>query len=288
MKRICLAALCTLTSLSLRAAPIEAIDERGVKVSLPQCPQRIASLALGVDEILWDILPTAERHRWIVATSFAKDKTYSNILEVVSQHKNLAFAESPESVMRHNPDLVIAATYIRSEFIHLLSKKGIPVFVLKDFRDFQTIMAQIRAIGHLVCADKTAETLTLDMSQRLEKISAQKPVKRKKVMNYSAEYLLFGNDTLFNAIVESAQSENLAKSSGIKGWQTVNPEHIAHMRPEGIITFSLSDKDIKQPGWSQMFKRTKPKIIAIPQRLLLATSHHAVKAVEMLHKALYE
>lgn len=288
MKKLGFLGFLTLASLRLEAAPIEAIDERGVKVSLPQCPQRIASLALGVDEILWDLLPPTERGRWIVATTFAKDKTYSNISEVVSQHKNLAFAESPESVMRHNPDLVIAANYIRPEFIHLLTKKGAPVFVLKDFRDFNTIIAQIRSIGRLVCADKAAEALTWEMNQRLKKVGLHKPAKRKKVMNYSAEYLLFGQDTLFNAIVESAQLENLAKTSGIKGWQTVNPERVARMRPEAIVSFSLSEKDFDSPGWRQMFKSAKPKIIDVPQRVLLATSHHAVEAVEILHKALYE
>ncbi len=288
MKRLTIFFLLLLYGARLEGAVIEETDERGVKVRLSQCPQRIASLALGVDETLWAILPPAEKHRWKVATLFSKDKTYSNIAAVIAQHKDLQFAESPESLMRHNPDLVIAANYIRPEFIHLLTKKGTPVFVLKDFKDFDTIMAQTEIVGRLVCAEKNAATVIQDMKQRLQKLATTKVSKRKSVVNFSHEYLLFGQETLFHAIVTAAQAENVADKLGIRGWQTVNPERIAQLHPDAMATSSFNEKDMDQPGWRQLWRHAKPTVVDIPRRLLLATSHHAVEAAEMLHKALYE
>lgn len=280
--------LLLLMSLRLEGATIEATDERGVKVRLAHCPQRIASLALGIDETLWTILAPTERPRWKIATAFAKDKSYSNIADVITQHKELQFAESPESLLRHNPDLVIAANYIRPEFIHLLEKKGTPVFVLKEFKDFATIMTQTQTIGHLVCAEKEARAIVQDMKQRLEKLALKKPSKVKTVLNFSREYLLFGQETLFNAIVMAAQADNMGYKIVANGWQTVNPERIASLRPDAIATSSFQETDTQQPGWRQLWQHGKPQVVDIPRRLLLATSHHAVEAAELLHKALYE
>lgn len=257
-------------------------------------PMRIVSASLASDEILVDILSRSGGTGRIAAlSSMAHNPRYSNILEQAS-HITGRFTEDPESLIELKPDLVILASFNRPEFRRVLERTKIPMISLTELRTLEDIDRNIELIGASV-DKKAGDALASEFRAHIDSIKKQAVVApRRKVLNFHDTDLLMGHHTLFNEIVELAGGENLAKTIGIEGWQTISREVLAGLKPDFIVApqDERSAEKVREEvratsGWNALAAVKEGRIIVIPERQLLATSHHIVEAIDVLRKSIH-
>lgn len=263
-------------------------DDRGRDVVVDTDAKKIVSLVVGTDEILWDVIDQRSR---ILATSFmSKDPAYSNIYQDMQQRKIFA-GDRMEDLIKLQPDLVLAASYTRPEIIQQLEAARIPVYVQTHFHSWNDLVQNIKTIGILTNCLSRAEQLIKQAQDKMQALPA--PSQQKTVLNYDSHSILFGENTLFDAMVSLAHAQNGARSLHIKNWQAAHDEQLMRLRPDMVVIMAESNRDIvmarvqKQPIWEKIPAVKQKRFVVIPSRQLEATSHHFADAVVLMYRQIY-
>ena len=255
--------------------------------------QRVASLSVGADEIVWELL-RGERQRIVGLSHLARDGRYSSVADEIP-HKLAILSHNLEPLVRLKPDLVIAASYNRAETITHLKSLGIDILILENFRTIPDILENIALVGKKLGKVESAEKLIAAQRNALKKISLRAKSRKRipTLLNFSPDQSVWGRDTLFNDMVELAGAHNLVAAEGITGWPILSLEKIAKFRPDCIVTEGEEADRAQvlaqlksQPGWETMPAVKNGKLILLRPRLLHAVSHHLIQAVDDLSRAL--
>ena len=123
-------------------------------------PQQIASVTLGSDEILLDLVGP---DRLLGVTYFATDPTISNIADQLDGIAHTDLSGNPEYLISLEADLVILAGYNDPAALDQLQDADVPVFVLADFNTMDDIRANIRLLGQVTGEEERAEAMITDM-----------------------------------------------------------------------------------------------------------------------------
>ncbi len=271
-------------------------DSRGRTVKLINPPKRIASTSLAGDEILIELLSRqGQLPRLIAISSLSEDSNYSNITSEAKTIKGRAGNEL-ENLLAQKPDLIVLASYNRPAMITRLDKANVPAFVLGGFNSFDDITNSIQKIGKLIGATKEAESLVGELSKTRKTLAATSRVHKKKVtiLNFSETQTLNGKNTTFDSIVTGAGATNLASEMNISGWSKIGVEKLITLNPDYVIAIGdpqnadkIKEKIKKTLGYRSMKAVKENRIILVPGRILLSVSHHAIKASQIIHKALW-
>lgn len=245
-------------------------------------PSRIVSLTVGSDEILYDILESANKLSNIAALStYADNKTYSNIYAKAKniQHRT---GSQIESVLKLKPDLIIVAAYTSPDLLEKLKSLKLPVLRLKNFASIEDIKENIlsigRAIGHLGEAKVFAKKL-----DRIRKL----PISANySGINYHPSGMIMGSGTIIDDLMTKMGTTNVVTQ---KGWPKVSSESILRSDPDFIIVGGEPSEKAKilknlkdRFGWKDLAAVKKERVMIVPKSSLSATSHYILEAYDSL------
>ncbi|MGH9338306.1 MAG: ABC transporter substrate-binding protein, partial [Acidobacteriota bacterium] len=244
----------------------------------PRPPVRIASLALGTDEILVSLV---EPGRIIALSRYAPRPEVSNVADVAKRLPAI-MDRGAEPLIALRPDLVLAARYSNAELKALLREAAIPVIELSEFKTVEDIESNLRTIGAAVGSGPVAESLIGEMRRKLEAASRKLNPSRKR---WRCLYLAPGNwtagtDTTIHAILSSAGLANVAAQAGLRGHAKIDKEQVVRLNPDLVVIGTGYERD---RGWQEQLLSDgqlasvaavqEKRIVLIPSRLLLTTSH---------------
>ncbi|MDC4227703.1 MAG: ABC transporter substrate-binding protein [Candidatus Manganitrophus sp.] len=133
----------------------------------PKKPQRIVSLTLGTDEILFSLV---DPKRIAAVTYLAADPGISHVAEAAKGVPNKIRANM-EQVVALQPDLVFVATYTSMDVVKQLTEARLPVVKLELFSSIEGIKRNILTVGQMVGEARRAEEIVAEMDRQLKPIA---------------------------------------------------------------------------------------------------------------------
>jgi iron complex transport system substrate-binding protein len=230
--------------LAVSAQAVEVVDERGVKVTLTQPPQRIVSLLPSLTET---VCALGQCQRLV-----GVDR-YSNYPESVRKLKQVGGGLDPnvEAIVALKPDLVLMATSTRLG--ERLESLGIKVLALepKTHADVKRVLEQIALVlmagdGGSVWAgiDSDMQAAARSLPQRLQTIRVYFEVNRAP---FAAGEASFIGETLTRLGVKNIVPASLGP------FPQINPEFVVRANPDVIMVGDMNYAGLQgRPGWERI------------------------------------
>ena len=214
------------------------IDQLGRRVSIPEDPIRVISLAPNITEIIFDL---GQEHRLKGVTTYSdypvQAKTYPKVGSYV--HLDL------ERIVSLQPDLCIAIKDGNPRSIIMrLEKLHIPVYAV-DPRNLEAVIETVREIGTLLNSYKRADVLAGQMELRILKVK-----KRIKKINHTptvffqigvSPIVSVGTNTFIHELIVLAGGINLAQGKTV--YPRYGKEQILSMSPDVFIISSMTNEE---------------------------------------------
>ena len=257
-------------------------DKGNVKTD---CPERIASLSLASDEILFDI---ADQDKIIGITYLADNKKLSNVYGRTSgiPHK---LRPNLEQIIELNPDLLVVADYIDHAFIDQIKKTGINTHFLTKLDSLESINQNILLLGISVCEEDKAARLVNNLNKNIEQIKARELTYNPTVLYLFPSFFTAGINTTIDDLITSSGGINVGAMAGIEGNKKISREYILNVNPEIIIVGSYSPDE---ENFIELLKSDKVlgnlnaikngNVYTIETSHLTTVSHHIVKGIKEL------
>lgn len=271
------------------AFSVTVVDGMGSEVTLDAKPQRIASMTLGTDEILMDLVGP---ERLVAVTYLSADPSVSNIAnrpELAEVETTLDVAPSPEQILALEPDLVFLATFTDSAIIDQLRDAGLNVFVVGFFNSVDAMEQNILTISELVGEAETGEAIVADMNDRLAAVDeALAGVEEMpSVLNLSTDGWVAGSGTTVDDIITRAGGVNAAAE--LADWQQISEEALIEMDPDAVLlsAYVLDSEFVDNPAYSGMSAVQNDRVFTISDAYISTTSQYIVRGVEVLANELH-
>ena len=254
-----------------------------------QSPQRIVSINICIDQLLWQLVP----HERLLSFSYlTADPLWSplagQLAAPVAAGKLYLNSGWAEEIMPLRPDLVLAGEFDSStDAVSLLRRLGVRVERVKLPRTLEDIPAQIESLAQLVGAEAKAAQLIAAINTQLALLDSMPATTSKapKAFWYSSNGVVIGEGTLEHELMRRAGLRNLAAERGIQGFAPLDLELLISARPNLMIieesnanAYSLAREYLEHP----LLKQHKFAIIRLPAGL----SGCAATAVEEVAMAL--
>ena len=257
-------------------------DRADVKVV---CPEKIASLSLASDEILFEIV---DKEKIIGISYLADNKRLSNIYGNTSDipHK---LKPNLEQVIEINPDLLIVADYIDYAFIDQIKKTGIKTHFLTGLNSIENINENILLLGKAVCEENKAAIINSNLNKDLEALRNRDLNYNPTVLYLFPSFFTAGINTTIDDLITTAGGINVGAMAGIEGNKKISREYILNVDPEIIIIGSYTpDEDNfidtirSDEVLGQLTAIKKDNIYTIETSHLTTVSHHIIKGIQEL------
>lgn len=278
--------------------PRKVTDGNGFEMIIESEPQRILSLNLGADEMLFGMI---DKSRIVSLTRYADDEGISNIAGEAAGVGGRTTMDQVENIIALNPDLIILDTWADAKYLKQLRDAGITVYAFKTPGNIDEQKAVILELAHVVGADDEGQRLVAWMDEKLkaveDKLSVLKPEQKLTVMDYG-EMGSSGLGTNFDDIVTRAGLVNVISRAGIEGWPVISKEKIIEFNPDIIIlpswyydqknTFEGMRDALKNDQSLKTVKAiSEDRIISVSNPHISSISQYVVLAVEDVAKAAY-
>lgn len=270
---------------SCPASGIDFTDAVNRQVSIPHTPQRIVSLVPSVTEILFKL--GLEQHI-VAATDFCTFPKAALKLPKVGGYAD----PSLESILLHQPDLVIAAADMnRPALIRRLELMQIPVYVVHP-QTVEATLATIANIGEITGAGEQGQQLADSIKLRIEKIQQQVSALKPKT---TLECVMLqpltvaGPDTFIADIIDIVGGLNVVPK-GPSRYPTWNTEALLTVDPEFIIVSTYPGQPTPKhffDHWPQLQAVRNQKIIEINADWIHRPGPRVILGIEALAKALH-
>jgi iron complex transport system substrate-binding protein len=214
-------------------------DQVGRKVTVPDNPRRVVSLAPNITEILFAVGAGDTVVGTALFTNYPPGT--ENIPTVGSYIKpNL------ERIIELAPDLVIAtADGEKKAEINRLSSLGIPVYIINP-KDLAGVVRTVREIGALVGRKESADRAASAMEGRIAGVKervARLPKVRALLVLSMHPLITMSARTFQDELIASAGGINIAAGEPIR-YPTLSMEEVIVRAPEVIVMTTMShDED---------------------------------------------
>lgn len=256
---------------------------------------RVVSLTLSSDEMLLSLVPK-ERIQGLSG----KINSQKDISFIADKTSGFPVVEGNiEVLMDMNPDLVVAADWMKKDVILQLKSLGVDLFVYKTPNNFAEQKDLILEYSKLLDVEARGKEIVEDMDRRLkilqEKI-AKKNLPKPEILLYTPFESTSGANTTFDDMVRLINGRNIAKESGIKNSEKLSKEKIIDLNPEIIIVpiwrdYIDSDDFIKFIKNDKSFENIKAvknnKVYVILYRDTTTTSQYMIDGIEKLAGVVY-
>ncbi|EIK44911.1 periplasmic binding protein, putative [Cellvibrio sp. BR] len=206
-------------------------------LTTPIAPQRIASLNICIDQLLWELVP----HERLVSISYlTADPIWSPIAEQVKgMPVNHGLAEE---IVPLKPDVIFAGEFDAPTAIELLKKLNLRVERLPLPRTLGDINTQILQLAELVGTNEKAQQMVNNIDRQ---VAALQTVNNGKTpltaFWYSANGVVIGDGTLEHELMQLAGLRNLAAERGMFGFNQLDLELLLSAKPQILIVERGSD-----------------------------------------------
>lgn len=257
---------------------------------------RIASLTLSGDEMILALV----NHDRIVGLSGKINKN-PGVSHIVEEAKKFPVIESNiETMIELEPDLVIAADWIRKEAIQHIEDSGANIYTYKTPSSFEEQKALIRKLAAIVKEEEQGEILVKDMEDRLtalqKRIADEYKGEKLRIMMYTTYETTSGTGTTFNDMINLIGGINAAAEVGIKGSEKISKEKVIEINPDVIIFPIWTDNEdfdklaafvVNDPSFETIKAAKDKKIIPVKYKTTSPTSQYMIDGIEELGKAIY-
>jgi iron complex transport system substrate-binding protein len=213
--------------------------------------ERIASLNICIDQLLWELVP----HERLVSISYlTADPIWSPIAsQVQGMPVNHGLAEE---IVPLKPDVIFAGEFDAPNAIDLLQKLGNRVERLPLPRTLGDIDEQVLQLAALVGANEKAQQMVEKINVQVAELQAANKDKISlTAFWYSANGVVIGDGTLEHELMQLAGLRNLAAERGMFGFNQLDLELLLSAKPQILIveesqseTFSLAREYLSHPA----------------------------------------
>lgn len=274
------------------AFPRTVIDGMGREVTLEAAPQRIASVTLGSDEILFELV---DHSRILGVTHFADDPNISNIAGQLQDIPHTDLSGNPEYLISLNADLVILAAYNNPAALDQLLDANVPVFALQSFNTIEDIRTNIRLLGSVTGEEDRAEALIAEMDRRIETVQQavadQEPV---RVLYYEPGGITYGEGSTVDEIITLAGGINVVAEADLGPYPLVGTEFLLASDPDVILVggwFSGNDSPLDMFETNEALRALRAvrngHVYQVTDAHMTNVSHHIAQGVEDIAHILY-
>jgi iron complex transport system substrate-binding protein len=273
------------------AFPRYATGADDVRVRIDRAPRRIVSQDAHADEYLYTVVPPAH----IVGVSVtAYDRRVSNVIDFVDRYRPRVSSD-PETIVRLNPDLVIAPASARADAIGLLRHAGLPVYrVYTMFETLASIQDHVRLVGYLTGEDARADEEIRRFDGLVTRAAARRPAgAHPQVLGLGGTYS-YGSKTLFADILRVLGAENVAAAHGLVGYDRITDEHIVRWDPEWIVAGAdrgtlgeARARLLARPAIAATRAARHGRVVVFENHVFLPLSPFTTQLVEALSRSLY-
>jgi iron complex transport system substrate-binding protein len=226
-------------------------------------PQRIVSLNMCIDQLLWQLVP----HERLSSLSYlSANPLWSPIADELKNsinNANLTFKRGlilnhglAEEIMPLQPDLILAGEYDARDALNLLQKLEQRVERLAIPEKLDDIQAQIIQLGELVGAESRAQHLVSEINSQLATLKSNgNQAEALTAFWYSSNGIVIGAGTLENELMHFAGLRNLAAEQGLYGFVPLDLELLLSAQPRLLIVeesnteaFSLAREYLSHPA----------------------------------------
>lgn len=217
----------------------------------PAMPERIASLNICIDQLLWAMVP----HEQLVSISYlTADPMWSPIAaEVQGIPLNHGLAEE---IVPLKPDVILAGEFDAIDAVALLQRLGNRVERVPLPRKLDDINQQVLQLGELVGANEKALLMTQKTSAQVAELqAANKNQQSLTAFWYSSNGVVIGDGTLEHELMQLAGLRNLAAERGMHGFNQLDLELLLSATPQILIieesdagAFSLAREYLAHPA----------------------------------------
>ena len=266
-------------------------DALGNKVVIKQKPARIVSLMPSNTEIAYSLGLGKE----IVGVS-----DYDNYPKDTLKKEKIGGQQfNTEKIIGLKPDLVLAhasTAAIAKDALKQLQDAGIPVIVIANAQNFETVYNTIDMIGKATGTTQKAAEVIKDMKDKLavieEKAAAIK-AKKKVYMEVSPAPDIYttGKNTFMDEMLADIHADNVAGDQ--QGWIKVDQESIIQKNPDVIITTygyyvkNPAQQVLSRKGWENINAVKNKQVMDVNSDLVDRPGPRVVEGVEALAKAIY-
>ncbi|GAV22024.1 ABC transporter substrate-binding protein [Carboxydothermus pertinax] len=262
-------------------------DSKGNVFTFKSYPKRIVSLAPSNTEILFAL---GLDKNIVGVTNFCDYPAAAKKKAKVGD----AFNVNVEKIVSLKPDLVVAQDTISPDAIKKLQNLKVKVFVLKEPKNFNDILNNIKLVGKATGKYSKAVSITNNMQSRLNKLTAKlKKYNKPSVLveiDYTYGLYVAGPNTFVNDILVKAGGKNVITSGS---WVSLSDEKLLTLNPDYIL---LADTAYLKPDqhpykrelWQGLRAvREKRVIDSIDPNLIVRPGPRSIDGVEKLAKALH-
>lgn len=248
-------------------------------------PQRIASLNLCIDQLLWQLVP----HERLVSISYlSAEPLWSPIAQQVKgMHLNHGLAEE---IMPLRADKILAMPFDSPASVQLLQRLGAPVDMVMLPNNLAEIPQQILQLGNLVGEEKAAQDLIAEITRQLNRFDQLKQqAHARAAFWYSSNGVVIGSGTMEHELMVRAGLRNLAAERGISGFTPLDIELLIAAKPQLLIieesssdVYSLAREYLTHPALTH----NNIGIIRLPAGLSGCAASTVSQVAEVLQREL--
>ena len=254
-------------------------------------PQRIVAGSVLAVESLFEVMP---RERLAAVHAFAADERYSLVAKAVQGTPTVG--ATPEQLLSVGPDLVLVDAYTQAETLSLLSSANVPVVRTLDPHSFADIETNLRTLGRVTHLDAEVDAISKRMQEQLANVRAKsKPLASWRLLSLDGALHAYGKGSLFDVIVKTAGARNVATENGVGAFRKLDIEEVLAWQPDAIVLSGAPPADGKPPKWIKQCPGLdllpclkKGRILYVPSRQLITTSHRLVDSAAYVQQKLLQ
>jgi iron complex transport system substrate-binding protein len=284
----------------LTASSLAVTDDTGARVLVPEPPQRIISLTLASDEMLFSLVDVS---RLLGITTLAGDPAVSNVADQADRVPN-HLELNVETILSLAPDLVIASTWSDPAPIAQLRRAGVPVYCLASGTTIAGIQEKILRLALLVGETERGRQIVAQMDRRLREVDRRvgslAPAQRLRVIDYGTWGGAMGQGSSWDEMLRRAGLVNAVGMLSADEWGQVplSREKLLELDPDMIVlpgwvygnpsgARAFFDRITKDPALRGLRAVRDGRVFLMPENLKSTTSQYVVDAVEWLARTAY-
>ena len=275
-------------------ALVAAVAWIGISATLPggtpsTSPRRIASMTLGTDEILAELVPV---ERVVCVTYLADDPEISNVPGRYPERIPRMRDSGAERILDLNADLVCVAPYNSADFLKVIERSGLATYRNEANASIDAIEAGILALGARVGEPARADEIVGRMrSRRQQLLQRLRDVStRPRVLYWSAGFTA-GRGSTIDDVIREGGGVNLAADRKDPSAE-ISPEQVIAADPDYVLSSKWSADERSNAIENHPLLRSlravaEKRVIAIEGRYLTTVSQFIVEGAERLARRLH-
>ena len=270
--------------------PMQITDDLGRTVTIKEAPRRIVSLAPAITESLF-ALGLADKV--VGVTNYCDYPADAATKPKIGGFSTL----NVELVVVAEPDLVLAST-INANYVPQLENAGLTVVAVESL-NLAEVLDNIRLIGRVSGAAEAADSLTADMQQRIDSITAklsgladeQKPAVYFEI--WPDPLTTGGAKSFVNSLITTAGGRNIAGDVA-QDWVNLSPEMVLARDPQVAIlchhgsSLQTVEEFKTRTGWGQVSAIRNNRIgLVSDENTVVRTGPRVIEGFEFIAKLVH-